>query len=76
MFEISALLGEETQMAGHAVNTARKKRKKNFLLIQDFTSFPQTCRGTPPARDSSRNTTAPLEFLGNSNGPNRRIQAK
>jgi hypothetical protein len=59
MFEISALLGAETQMAGHAVNAARKK-KKNFQLIQDFTSFPQTCRVTPPARDSSRNTTGAL----------------
>jgi hypothetical protein len=55
MFEISALLGAETQMRGNAVDTARKKRKKNFLLTQDFTSFPQTYRAAPPAQDSSRN---------------------
>jgi len=65
MFEISALLGAETQMGGNAVNTARKKRKKNFLLTQDFTSFPQTCRAAaPPAQDSSRNRTGALRVFG------------
>jgi hypothetical protein len=65
MFEISALLGAETQMGGNAVNTARKKRKKNFLLTQDFTSFPQTYRAAaPPPQDSSRNRTRALRVFG------------
>jgi hypothetical protein len=69
MFEICALLRAEAQMGGHAVNAARKKRKKNFLLTQDFTSFPQTCRAAPPARDSRRKRTALSGFLGNFSGP-------
>jgi hypothetical protein len=63
IFEISALLGDAIQTGGHAVRAARKKRIKNFLIMQDFTFFPIKVPGSPDEAGPSRSRVGVLRVF-------------